>query len=129
MAIGRLSRVPQTYLQLKAEIARRLKELRRTATNNLSPEVISANAKENGLSISARTIRDYEDLHLPKNETDPSVKMLHALLSYYNVTIGEFFRFTVEDDDGKLVAEFQDLCKRPGNKKMFKELFRALRGR
>lgn len=115
--------MPQTYLQLKAEIARRLKELRRTATHDLSPEEISARAKDQGVSIGARTIRDYE-----KQVGDPSVEKLHALLSFYGVTLGEFFRFTAEDEDGKLIADLLDLVRvKPKMKKVMKQLIATMR--
>lgn len=115
--------MPQTYLQLKVEIARRLRELRRTATNDLSPEEIAARAKDQGVSIGARTIRDYEE-----NKGEPSIDKLHSLLSYYGVTLGEFLRFTVEDEEGKLIADLLDLIRsKPKMKKVMKTLIATIR--
>lgn len=96
--------MPLTNKKLKAEISERLIKLRKTVGEDRSAERIAALARQQGLKVSARAIRNWEG-----QVGTLRIETLHALLTYYGTTLGQFFRFTLEDEDGRMIAALTDL--------------------
>lgn len=111
-----------TYRQLQVEIGKRLKELRLNAAHGISQEEVARRAKERHLEIGATTIRNWE-----KGRGNLTLVSLHALLTFYGVTVGDFFRFAVEAEDSRLVADFADLIRDPKQKVQWKAVIEAVR--
>ncbi len=111
-----------TYKQIQEEVAARLRDLRKTVANDMSPEDVAVQAVERGIRIAPRTIRQWEE-----GSGTMRLDKLFELLSFYRVSLGDFFRFAVESEDGRLVADLFDVARKPQARKAFRELFRVLR--
>lgn len=108
--------------QLQREVARRLKELRKTVGRNASPETIAARARERNLRIASRTIRDLES---PGG--NPRLLMLHTLLSIYDTNLGDFFLFLSQGAEGRDIAEYLEMAKYPKVKEAIKNIYKVHR--
>jgi DNA-binding transcriptional regulator YiaG len=64
-----------TFRQLQQETAERLQRLRKEKAHGIAPEAVSLRAKERGLHVSARTIREWE-----AGRAKPNLETLHTLL-------------------------------------------------
>ena len=87
--------------ELRRELSRRLRELRESRLHGLPPEDVSRRAKERGIQIGAKTIRDWEDAE----KCNPTLDKLHELLTLYGTTLGDLFRFTSTVENSRLVGD------------------------
>lgn len=94
--------VVMEFVQLKREIARRLKELREDRFHGITPEEVAERAKERRLKIAPRTIRDYEN----PETCNPTITTLQTLLTLYGSSLGDLFRFTASAKYSAEVAAF-----------------------
>src|SRR6185503_11548898 len=119
MSDERKTKMPLSVKQLKAETAKRLRDLRRTAAHDLSHAAVAKQARqEKNIKIAPRTIYDLE-----RESHNPRLSSLHQLLLIYNTNLGDFFHFTKTSEEGRIVGEFLELYRRPGKEKQFRALF------
>lgn len=87
--------------EIKKQSAQILKQLRQNA-GGISPETIAQAAKDKKLKIGAQTIRSMEK----PGRHNPRIVSLMRLLTYYGITLGDFYRFTLNEEDGRRIGRF-----------------------
>ncbi len=112
-----------TFKQLQQEMGRRLEELRKSVGLGLNEADTAAAAAERGLKVGARTIAAWEK----GKGSAPSIEKLWRLLSYYKVSLGDFFRFTIAGEDATLVADVLHVIRNPKHRVILKGLISELR--
>lgn len=111
-----------TYKEIQAEIGVRLHRLRLDVAHGVSPEEVAARMKEKKLYVAPRTIRAWE-----AGKGSIQLKKLNILLTYYEISIGDFFRFASGSDEGRLVAAFLDACRDGKRRKALSTLLSTMR--
>jgi len=114
-----------SLLEVKSELARRLKERRETYLHGISPEDIAAEAKERRLKVGAKTIRDYEN----PETCNPTLETLFSLLSLYGMTLHDVFSFTSTSEQPALVNEFLKVTEDEELRKALRVILSRLRPR
>lgn len=110
------------FKSLQIEIGKRLAELRTAAMNGASPETVASIAKERHLKIGARTIREWE-----AGRGNMQLSTLVLLLSIYDISLGEFFRFDQPNEDQRLISDILLVMKNPTTKKNLRSIINSFR--
>ncbi len=106
-----------SYKKFQVELGKRLREIRVAVFHNRSPEDISADMAARGLEVAPKTIRDWE-----KGVSSPTLEKLWAILEFYGISLGDFFRFTITSEEGRMLGDFVPLLKDERKRKLLKTL-------
>ncbi len=94
-----------------------------SAGHGLSEKEVAEAAKERGLKIGARTISAWETA----TGSPPSLEKLWSLLTYYGVSLGDFFRFTISSEEAAIIADVLHVIRNPERKDLLKRMIAEFR--
>ncbi len=114
---------PHSFKEIQKELGKRLKELRLSAGHGLNEQETAQAAKERGLKIGARTIAAWETA----SGSPPSLDKLWQLLTYYGVSLGDFFRFTISSEEAVIIADVLHVIRNPERRDLLKRLIAEFR--